>query len=345
VSTHHLGCCCLPDVPGGNCDDSCIYASSYSLSDITGTWHYEHRVDLKDLDCACFGGATRTTMMEYSVDVSFSQVLTATLTRCGSGSNCRYEARGELTITTSIQLGEGSYCCQDDSSTLADNSWTRTATGVPFCLTMHCVGATAPAGCARTITGPAYWVIALQICDYPVVESHDFLVEDTPPGCSTIATFPNGIGVGGAVFYKIAKLKNPANITGLDMADDAYGQVSIRCVDPPIGIDIQEDLNCIPCVQARSPYGNFALHKIDEWSEQDPPDHCSIGCTSEPFASPQLAFGRTPTAVACSSTADPAAGPCYNVEDEWTGATAYGICASPCTWTGIVGGGWTFEIG
>jgi hypothetical protein len=345
MSTNRFGCCCLPDVPGGDCDDSCIYATSYSLSDITGTWHYEHRVPLKDLDCACFGGVTRTTMMGYSVDVSFSQVLTATLTRCGSGSSCKYEARGELTISTSIQIEEGSYCCQDTSYDLQDMSYTRVTEGVPFCLTMHCVGAEAPAGCARTITGPAYWVIALQICDFPAVMSHEFLVEDTPPGCSVSLSQANGIAVGGATFIKIAKLKNPANLFTTEMADDAYGASSVRCVSPPIGTDIAEDLNCIPCVHNRVNWGNFALHKIEEWTEQDPPDPCFLGCSATPFASPQQAFGREPTASACSSTVDPSAGPCYGVEDEWTGATAYGVCASPCVWTGIVNGGWSLEIG
>jgi hypothetical protein len=348
VSTNHLGCCCLPDTPGGSCDVSCTYPTSFSLSDVAGSWHYEHRVPIKDETCACFGGALNTVMMGYSVDIGFSQETTVTMTRCGSGSACGYEARGEMTISTNIQIEESSWCCSTGEFDIQEKSYATVTNNVPFCLTMYCVPSSA-VGCARTISGQSHWLIALQICDYAAVPSHDFLVEDFTPACAVGLTDPYGIAVGGATLVKVAKMKNPANWFSTDIADFGVGNASNRCVNPPIGTDIEGSTACIPCVGARSPHGPFALYKIGEYSEQDVPDPCTLSCSaSNPFASPQHAFGRPGgTPNACSSTINPTAGPCYSIEDQWTGSTAYNpsVCTEPCEISASVGGEWTFEVG
>lgn len=335
MSTHHLGCCCLPDVPGGSCEDSC-FASSYSLSGITGTYHYERTIPTAlDPACACPIGVSRSLLTEYFVDITFSQNATETLTRAGS-TVCCYEARGDLTVSANVRIVQYSWCCQTGEYEVNDQSFQTTEIAVPFCFTMQCETGDAST-CGRTIDGPDRWRISLSICDFPLATSADFIyIDGVPANCPSVATTAHGLQIGGAVFSALAKLKAPDILLFNQRAERHDFDAANRCgsgqIPDPVPTSCADtdpdSIQCMPgAVYHAFNHGNFAVWLVDEYSEQDKPDPCSLDCLGSPYVSAALAFvGSGATLV-----------PCINVEANWSDLV--------CDYGAIRSGGWTFEIG
>lgn len=336
MSTQHLGCCCPPDNPGGSCDASC-FASSYILSGVSGTYHYERTIPTAlEETCACPIGISRSILTEWFVDVSFSQNATETLTRLGSGQCC-YGARGELTVSANVRIVQYSWCCQSQEYEINDQSFQTTEIEVPFCFTMQCL-TNATATCGRTIAGPDRWTISLSICDFPLVGTANFIQPDPNPlNCPSVGTTAHGLHIGGAVFTKLAKLKAPDILLFNETADTTAGNPALNCTGAQIPDPVPtscadtdpDDAQCMPgAVWSSFNHGNFAVWLIDEYDpDQDKPEPCSRRCLGFPYVSSALAFVTSGATLL----------PCHNVEANWSDLV--------CDYGAIRSGGWSFEIG
>jgi hypothetical protein len=342
------GCCCGVQY---TCDDTCEFSSTYVLSGVTGEVTYEHRLPnaLTNYDCPCpppEDGAN--VLREYKVICTFTQIGTDVLTRCGSGVNCGYEARGVVDIDWRIELEEICTCCADNTQTVTSSVYEGTAADVPYCLTMVCVPAPPPDLCTKSFGGQAHWLISLQICDFAAVESHEFVQPNQLPQCSC-STSPYGIAIGGARFTRIARLRDPALINNIEWDVDADTTTAQRCVSPPIDSYDAASEACITCVDVRDEgFGPFALRQIEEFSPKDRPDPCGCLGPFEPFASAFGAFFRTGSPVtACASTVEPYAGPCTcPISDQWDATTAYNpaSCNDGCQYEASLCSNWELDI-
>lgn len=340
-------CCCGVQY---TCEDTCDFASSYVLSGVNGEMTYERRVPnvLTKYECPCpppEDGPTVT--LEYKVECNWAQVGTAVLTRCGSVTDCGYEARGVVDIEWRIELVEVCTCCQTGVRTTTTTVYEGTEPDVPFCLVMRCIPAPVPELCDAGFGGQAYWLISLQICDFAAVESHEFAKPNKLPNCSC-STEPFGIAIGGARYTRLARLRDPSLITNLEWDVDADTSTAARCVSPPVDSYDLDSPACITCVDIRDEnYGPFALRRIEEFTSQDKPEPCGCIGPAEPFASAFDAFQRAGPAQPCSSTVDPNAGPCTcPISDSWDKTTSYNPagCNDECMYESSMCANWELDI-
>lgn len=329
MSNYAYACCCDANPPGGTCDATC-FASSYVITQLSGSFHYESTGGISK-ECLCPIGIGEEVGMEYFVDASFTLPQSTTLTRRGSSGNCCYEARGELQVTCDLRMVERNYCCVDETYVTQDTAYSRTVT-VPFCLTFRCL-ANNLQPCARTISGAAKWVVQLQICDFWMVTSHDFLAEDATPGCQPNATLARGIVCGGATLNHLAKLEAPDRIVFTETGDYLSALTAISCnpsgsYQPGCDGDPSDD-TCMPKVMSNTFFnGPFPMFTVPEFSEQDAPADCSLACfAAGMFASVYDAFLTSPVQPT---------GPCFSTENQWT---AYGSCER----SAILNGGFQWQ--
>lgn len=296
MSAVTTGCCC----GSTGCAGTCLL-TSYTVSGLGGS--YQGRVDY-DYSCPCYtdicGGAVDSPYEANNWEFLFtaSQIGTAVLTRYGpvTFGGCCYKAEGTMRITGTLTLeqfaswfscdgfGPPAGWAQDCSNTISVSFTAE----VPFCYTVACDSISSLETCTWGASG-AIWKHSLQICDFPISGSEEFLAGSCPSGspcspspgsslvgpdcilCLNCPTQPYGIICSGGTFNWISKLKDFRYITASERGEISSCAIQASC---PLGApDSNQPSRCFPDLEnIASLEGPFLVALVDEFSDDEGPD-------------------------------------------------------------------------
>jgi hypothetical protein len=289
-------CCC----GSTGCAGTCLL-TSYTVSGLGGS--YLGRVD-KDFSCECYTDlCTGAIDSPYSADkweFSFTatQIGTAVLTRYGPVpfGGCCYKAEGTMSITGSLTLEQivSWYRCNGDQ---LPDGWAQECLNtisvpftaeVPFCYTVACDSVSSSEICTWGATG-AIWKHSLQICDFPISGSEEFLAGTCSSGsscsdgdgfalagescilCLNCPKQPYGIICKGGTFNWISKIKDFRNITEYERGEISSCVIQSSC--PFLPPDPYEPSRCFPnLVNDAGLRGPFTIAIVDEFTDDEGPD-------------------------------------------------------------------------
>ena len=168
MSTHRW-CCCTP-TPPTTCAETCNFATSYRLTNLTGSFS-GNRIARGAIANPCQLSACHVDQEEagwygcnsmFDLSVSWTQPARASLARSTvSGGACCYQANGNLEITWSFTVTERHACCVPSPDIICDNQDTVSGSMlVPFCLTVTCM--------VNAYGANDGWLHTLSICSFPM---------------------------------------------------------------------------------------------------------------------------------------------------------------------------------
>ena len=257
------GCCCGGD-GGLTCPGSCSFASSYTVSQITGGYSYQ-------ASTSQYSGCGQTcSFVDHHLQISWVQLnAPTTMTRVTDAATgrCCYQGSGTLAVTGSLELTQlhtgGPPPCQDPTT---ETDTYYFAHDVPFTLTVTCTGPLP--GCSRTPTTANAWRHTLHICDFPIVCNMEVLGGDCDT-CPTNAPFSLRC-CGGTVSYISDLGALPA--VDQDSGCLGYWQAGTLC----------DGTAPYPAMASNAgTFGPFAIFLDEECSEQDPQDPCTMGIQTQ----------------------------------------------------------------
>jgi hypothetical protein len=277
--------CCCTETP---CSGTCAFASSYSVSDIEGSYSFSRQQNPQGCGNLCF---TRS----FSLNLTWSQVGALVVSKVfspGGVAPCCYHGEGTLAVSGTLTITE-----IYEDGICADQTQTYTYTferDVPCAVTVSCGGQHA---CGFSTADPPGWTHTLHICDFLVTCSHEGFEGDCDTCYEPYGPFALRC-VGGTVSY-LSAIVAPDAIA----ASGCLGWYAPQqCGDAPF----PEMLNNTGIV------GPFGIVADDECSPQDEYESCTLGnvtagflytrVESDPLTSPWLAEPASATKGACGST-------------------------------------------
>lgn len=251
--------CCCSEAP---CSGTCAFASSYSVTGISGSFSHVRYTVQRDCGNAC-------QFRDWSLSLSWVQVGALVVTKQtapGGGTPCCYHGEGTVTVTGTLTITD-TYedgICPDSTQTYT-YAFER---DVPCAVEVTCGGG---AGCSYTPQSEG-WRHTLHICDFLVTCSHGWDQGD----CDTC---PQPMGpyalrcIGGTVAYT-------SELVALDAIDrtGCLGWYAAGCCNA-----------CpFPAMATNRQFGPFAIALSEECSEQDEYESCSLGVVTNAFLSTRI---------------------------------------------------------
>ena len=288
-------CCC----GGEGCSRSCGL-TSYLVSGLGGLYSMRKEVPLTNkCVCSCLedGVGEHTT---WNLDLSFQQVGSSILARQldPHGENaCCYRATGSMRVSGTFSYAQAMVCCMDSPVDPArrcsiDQTYSFDLE-TDFCYTVICSNLDST-GCLWNGTG-AKWIHILDICDFGLAETADFLSVEIMGGIydlcgltsgSGCPTYSAGIVCGGAHLVWTTPMKDfrdltsaefsqkPINVTRQQSCNGLQWPGQGGTGDP----DIEGCMNYVEWLDYYS--GPFSIHQTREFSDPegiDPWLPCSLG--------------------------------------------------------------------
>lgn len=201
---------------------------------------------------------------EFDYELTWAQIGQWLVTRYTiTAGNCCYaatgniEVTGTLTITVTTEDFNGTPCITDE--TYYFNKV------VPACLSIRC-GGIDPCTGATVVDG---WIHTLQLCDFPVTESHEEYINDCEQACT--GSNPFSLQCVGCTMRWTSPMGGLQTGTKRDAGCYGGGDSCIY-----VGHDPNES-NSFHCFEvSMQQFGPFALIARDEGSGQDPHETCSL---------------------------------------------------------------------
>jgi len=278
MSTHRL-CCCGPGTPT-TCADTCDFASSYVVSQLTGSFSGT-RIARGVVSNPCVLNACHVDQEEagwygcgamFELSVTWSQPSAVTLSRSTvSGGACCYQANGYLDVEWSFKITERHACCVPSPDVVCDNEDTITGSMlVPFCLTVTCM--------LNAYGADDGWLHNLSICSFPMGNIN--IIE--PSLCNpstTCSTTTVGAMCAGMSWSWKTPIKALDALVSSDWTALGYCMPGKSCSSVVEGGTLGQD-PCMQEVTMNTQYnGPFSVAAIDDY--QTAPATCSLSASAQ----------------------------------------------------------------